>query len=73
MHIAFVAGFENVIMLGQDLALSKEGNSHTDGFSLGVRVEADIYEEYFEVEGFGGKVLTRPVEYLPHLFRRLYC
>ncbi|SUX27013.1 motility associated factor glycosyltransferase family protein [Campylobacter upsaliensis] len=56
-------GFENVIMLGQDLALSKEGNSHTDGFSLGVRVEADIYEEYFEVEGFGGghKVLTHPV------------
>ncbi len=59
--IAMKLGFENVIMLGQDLALSKEGNSHTDGFSLGVRVEADIYEEYFEVEGFGGKVLTHPV------------
>ncbi|EAH6261068.1 DUF115 domain-containing protein, partial [Campylobacter upsaliensis] len=31
--------------------------------TLGVRVEADIYEEYFEVEGFGGghKVLTHPV------------
>ncbi|EHE1099382.1 motility associated factor glycosyltransferase family protein, partial [Campylobacter upsaliensis] len=62
--ITMALGFENVIMLGQDLALSKEGNSHTDGFSLGVRVEADIYEEYFEVEGFGGgghKVLTHPV------------
>ncbi|EOM9846775.1 motility associated factor glycosyltransferase family protein [Campylobacter upsaliensis] len=62
--IAMALGFENVIMLGQDLALSKEGNSHTDGFSLGVRVEVDFYEEYFEVEGFGGgghKVLTHPV------------
>ncbi|ELH6017113.1 motility associated factor glycosyltransferase family protein [Campylobacter upsaliensis] len=62
--ITMTLGFENVIMLGQDLAFSKEGNSHTDGFSLGVRVEADIYEEYFEVEGFGGgghKVLTHPV------------
>ena len=61
--LTMALGFENVIMLGQDLALSKEGNSHTDGFSLGVRVEADIYEEYFEVEGFGGghKVLTHPV------------
>lgn len=61
--LTMVLGFENIIMLGQDLALSKEGNSHTDGFSLGVRVEADIYEEYFEVEGFGGghKVLTHPV------------
>ncbi|EPP5933649.1 motility associated factor glycosyltransferase family protein [Campylobacter upsaliensis] len=61
--ITMALGFENVIMLGQDLAFSKEGNSHTDGFSLGVRVEADIYEEYFEVEGFGGghKVLTHPV------------
>lgn len=61
--ITMALGFENVIMLGQDLAFSKEGNSHTDGFSLGVRVEADIYEEYFEVEGFGGghRVLTHPV------------
>ncbi|EOC5006679.1 motility associated factor glycosyltransferase family protein [Campylobacter upsaliensis] len=61
--ITMALGFENVIMLGQDLAFSKKGNSHTDGFSLGVRVEADIYEEYFEVEGFGGghKVLTHPV------------
>lgn len=61
--ITMALGFENVIMLGQDLALSKEGNSHTDGFSLGVRVEVDLYEEYFEVEGFGGghKVLTHPV------------
>ncbi|ELX8739263.1 motility associated factor glycosyltransferase family protein [Campylobacter upsaliensis] len=61
--ITMALGFENVIMLGQDLAFSKEGNSHTDGFSLGVRVEADFYEEYFEVEGFGGghKVLTHPV------------
>ncbi|EGK8000796.1 motility associated factor glycosyltransferase family protein [Campylobacter upsaliensis] len=61
--ITMALGFENVIMLGQDLAFSKEGNSHTDGFSLGVRVEADIYEEYFEVECFGGghKVLTHPV------------
>lgn len=62
--ITMTLGFENVIMLGQDLALSKEGNSHTDGFSLGVRVEVDFYEEYFEVEGFGGgghKVLTHPV------------
>lgn len=62
-RITMALGFENVIMLGQDLAFSKEGNSHTDGFSLGVRVEADIYEEYFEVEGFGGghRVLTHPV------------
>ncbi|ELF1061351.1 motility associated factor glycosyltransferase family protein [Campylobacter upsaliensis] len=59
--IAMALGFENVIMLGQDLALSKEGNSHTDGFSLGVRVEVDFYEEYFEVEGIGGRVLTHPV------------
>lgn len=61
--LTMALGFENVIMLGQDLALSKEGNSHTDGFSLGVRVEVDFYEEYFEVEGFGGghKVLTHPV------------
>ncbi|WP_252207039.1 motility associated factor glycosyltransferase family protein [Campylobacter vulpis] len=61
--IAMELGFENVIMLGQDLALSKEGNSHTDGFSLGVRAETYYYENYFEVEGFGGghRVLTHPV------------
>lgn len=61
--IAVTLGFENIIMLGQDFALSKEGNSHADGFSLGVRVETNWYNDYFEVEGFGGghKVITHPV------------
>lgn len=52
--LALALGFKNIIMIGQDFALSKEGDSHAKGYSLGTQAESKCDTNYFEVQGYGG-------------------
>lgn len=54
--LAVLLGFKNIFMLGQDFALSKEGNSHTNAYALGEQRESKLECAYFEVEAYGGGI-----------------
>ncbi|MDO4674765.1 6-hydroxymethylpterin diphosphokinase MptE-like protein [Campylobacter sp.] len=57
--LAIKLGFKRLIMLGQDLALSADGASHTASYALGSGAEAGCDIEYFKVKGVGGgEVMT---------------
>ncbi|EAL7909857.1 DUF115 domain-containing protein [Campylobacter upsaliensis] len=53
--LALKLGFKNIIMLGQDLSLDFNGNSHAKGYALGenFETEADI-KYYFKVKAYKG-------------------
>ena len=68
--LALKMGFRHIIMLGQDLALSAEGNSHAPGYAFGTRRESSAQGvSYFEVEmwggGGGGVPHSQHLEFLP--------
>ncbi|EOF7247209.1 motility associated factor glycosyltransferase family protein [Campylobacter coli] len=58
--LALALGFKNIIMIGQDLAFDKEGNSHSKGFSYGEKYEGGANIDKFKVPAYAGKgeVLT---------------
>ncbi|EHR9110742.1 motility associated factor glycosyltransferase family protein [Campylobacter coli] len=58
--LALALGFKNIIMIGQDLAFDKEGNSHSKGFALGERIDHTLNLPVLQVPAYGGKgeVLT---------------
>ncbi|EKS3202435.1 motility associated factor glycosyltransferase family protein, partial [Campylobacter jejuni] len=39
--LALALGFKNIIMIGQDLAFDKKGNSHSKGFAFGEKFEEE--------------------------------
>ncbi|EMC8680636.1 motility associated factor glycosyltransferase family protein [Campylobacter coli] len=58
--LALALGFKNIIMIGQDLAFDKEGNSHSKGFALGERIDHTLNLPTLQVPAYAGKgeVLT---------------
>ncbi|WP_148122999.1 MULTISPECIES: motility associated factor glycosyltransferase family protein, partial [unclassified Campylobacter] len=58
--LALALGFKNIIMIGQDLAFDKEGNSHSKGFALGERIDHTLNLRTLQVTAYAGKgeVLT---------------
>ncbi|OEW94078.1 motility associated factor glycosyltransferase family protein, partial [Campylobacter jejuni] len=58
--LALALGFKNIIMIGQDLAFDKEGNSHSKGFVLGERIDHTLNLPTLQVPAYAGKgeVLT---------------
>ncbi|HEF1994454.1 TPA: motility associated factor glycosyltransferase family protein, partial [Campylobacter jejuni] len=58
--LALALGFKNIIMIGQDLAFDKEGNSHSKGFSYGEQFSGEKTVPTLKAQAYGGKgeVLT---------------
>ncbi len=58
--LALALGFKNIIMIGQDLAFDKEGNSHSKDFALGERFDHTLGIPTLKVLSYTGKgeVLT---------------
>ncbi|MCW0228392.1 motility associated factor glycosyltransferase family protein [Campylobacter lari] len=59
-ELAILLGHENIIMLGQDLAYSDDGKSHSEGFVYGD--EFNKYEEdkgKYELLAYGGKGMVQ--------------
>ncbi|EMV8214985.1 motility associated factor glycosyltransferase family protein [Campylobacter jejuni] len=58
--LALALGFKNIIMIGQDLAFDKEGNSHSKGFSYGEQFSGEKTVPTLQVPAYAGKgeVLT---------------
>ncbi|EPB1137521.1 6-hydroxymethylpterin diphosphokinase MptE-like protein [Campylobacter jejuni] len=58
--LALALGFKNIIMIGQDLAFDKDGNSHSKGFSYGEKYEGGANIDKFKIPAYAGKgeVLT---------------
>ncbi|HEB9340162.1 TPA: motility associated factor glycosyltransferase family protein, partial [Campylobacter coli] len=58
--LALALGFKNIIMIGQDLAFDKEGNSHSKDFVLGERFDHTLGIPTLKVLSYTGKgeVLT---------------
>ncbi|EPO0095137.1 motility associated factor glycosyltransferase family protein [Campylobacter upsaliensis] len=52
--LALKLGFKNIIMLGQDLSLDFNGNSHAKGYALGENFETQMDLEYFKVKAYKG-------------------
>ncbi|BEK36667.1 motility associated factor glycosyltransferase family protein [Campylobacter coli] len=61
--MALALGCKNIIMIGQDLAFDKEGNSHTKDFALGKDTDAKLNFPTLRVPAYAGKgeVLTHIV------------
>jgi hypothetical protein len=58
---AFLAGFDNICFIGQDLSYSKDGKSHSKGHTFGEK-EVKISEDNFLIEGYyGGEVITNKI------------
>ncbi|ENV1419027.1 motility associated factor glycosyltransferase family protein [Campylobacter upsaliensis] len=53
--LALELGFKNIIMLGQNLSLDFNGNSHAKGYAFGENYETDAKIEYFKVKAYGGQ------------------
>ena len=55
------AKFENFVFIGQDLAFSKEGKSHTSGHVFGVEGDKydDMFDGYITAYGGDGEVATQ--------------
>ncbi|EGR6808318.1 motility associated factor glycosyltransferase family protein [Campylobacter coli] len=58
--LALALGFKNIIMIGQDLAFDKEGNSHSKGFSYGEQFNGEKTVPTLKAQAYAGKgeVLT---------------
>ncbi|ENT1979263.1 6-hydroxymethylpterin diphosphokinase MptE-like protein [Campylobacter coli] len=58
--LALALGFKNIIMIGQDLAFDEKGNSHSQGFALGERIDHTLNLPTLQVTAYAGKgeVLT---------------
>ncbi|GML86281.1 motility associated factor glycosyltransferase family protein [Campylobacter jejuni] len=58
--LALALGFKNIIMIGQDLAFDKEGNSHSKGFAFGEKFSSEENIDKLKVPAYAGKgeVLT---------------
>ncbi|WP_240681157.1 motility associated factor glycosyltransferase family protein [Campylobacter jejuni] len=58
--LALALGFKNIIMIGQDLAFDKDGNSHSKGFVLGEKIDHTLNIPTLKTQAYGGKgeVLT---------------
>ncbi|EPA8825425.1 motility associated factor glycosyltransferase family protein [Campylobacter jejuni] len=58
--LALALGFKNIIMIGQDLAFDKDGNSHSKGFSYGEQFSGEKTVPTLKTQAYGGKgeVLT---------------
>ncbi|MFB1639840.1 6-hydroxymethylpterin diphosphokinase MptE-like protein [Campylobacter sp. MRC_CM3] len=58
--LALTLGFKNIIIIGQDLAYSKERNSHYTGFVLGKNIDNTLNIPSLKILAYGGegKVLT---------------
>ncbi|HEB9334951.1 TPA: motility associated factor glycosyltransferase family protein, partial [Campylobacter coli] len=58
--MALALGFKNIIMIGQDLAFDKEGNSHTKDFTLGKDADKKLNFPTLRVPAYAnkGEVLT---------------
>ncbi|EKG0242802.1 motility associated factor glycosyltransferase family protein [Campylobacter jejuni] len=58
--LALALGFKNIIMIGQDLAFDKEGNSHSKGFDFGEKFSGEENIDKLKVPAYAGKgeVLT---------------
>ncbi|HEG0333830.1 TPA: motility associated factor glycosyltransferase family protein [Campylobacter coli] len=58
--LALALGFKNIIMIGQDLAFDKEGNSHSKGFDFGEKFEEEHKKYKLKIPAYAGKgeVLT---------------
>ncbi|EAJ7719956.1 motility associated factor glycosyltransferase family protein [Campylobacter jejuni] len=58
--LALALGFKNIIMIGQDLAFDKDGNSHSKGFSYGEQFSGEKTVPTLKAQAYGGKgeVLT---------------
>ncbi|EOF4572551.1 motility associated factor glycosyltransferase family protein [Campylobacter coli] len=58
--LALALGFKNIIMIGQDLAFDKEGNSHSKGFSYGEQFSGEKTVPTLKAQAYAGKgeVLT---------------
>lgn len=75
--MALALGCKNIIMIGQDLAFDKEGNSHTKDFALGKDIDTKLNFPTLRVPAYAnkGEVLTHIAwnDYrikLEHLFAR---
>ncbi|MBS4268496.1 motility associated factor glycosyltransferase family protein [Campylobacter vulpis] len=53
--LALELGFKNIIMLGQDLSLDFNGDSHAKGYAYGENFETEVDIEYFKIKAYGGK------------------
>ncbi|HDZ4946245.1 TPA: motility associated factor glycosyltransferase family protein, partial [Campylobacter jejuni] len=58
--LALALGFKNIIMIGQDLAFDKDGNSHSKGFSYGEQFSEEKTVPTLKIQAYGdkGEVLT---------------
>ncbi|EJR8946303.1 motility associated factor glycosyltransferase family protein [Campylobacter jejuni] len=58
--LALALGFKNIIMIGQDLAFDKDGNSHSKGFSYGEQFSGEKTVPTLKAQAYAGKgeVLT---------------
>ncbi|ENP7059304.1 motility associated factor glycosyltransferase family protein [Campylobacter coli] len=58
--LALALGFKNIILIGQDLAFDEKGNSHSQGFALGERIDHTLNLPTLQVTAYAGKgeVLT---------------
>lgn len=58
--LALALGFKNIIMIGQDLAFDKDGNSHSKGFSYGEQFNEEKTIPTLKVRSYEekGEVLT---------------
>ncbi|EIJ4040934.1 motility associated factor glycosyltransferase family protein [Campylobacter jejuni] len=53
--LALALGFKNIIIIGQDLAYSKDGDSHFKNFILGSTVDVGLKLPSMKVVAYGGK------------------
>ncbi|MFB1646080.1 motility associated factor glycosyltransferase family protein [Campylobacter molothri] len=53
--LALTLGFKNIIIIGQDLAYNKEGNSHFSDFSLGKDFDNSLNIPSLKTLAYGGK------------------
>lgn len=53
--LALALGFKNIIIIGQDLAYNKDGDSHFKNFALGSTVDVGLKLPSMKVVAYGGK------------------
>ncbi|HEA8077037.1 TPA: motility associated factor glycosyltransferase family protein [Campylobacter jejuni] len=72
-ELAILLGYENIILIGQDLAYSKEGKSHTDDY-VNLHIHEKEFNENkgkFTTKAYGGKGVVESSEVWT-LFRNIF-
>ena len=65
--VAQVLGCDPIVLIGQDLAFAKDGNTHAKGMALGTRIEEHYERGVVEVMGNDGEMIKTSMIMFPFI------